>query len=176
MVFRPCRGRIFKTRLICNRGYATAGLESVVAFAQWKQIMTIEQKLIAEEIISQVNNYFVTDCRIKSRKLNIVKPRQYACKIIRELTGMVYQDIATFFGQKHENVMHAIKVVDNDLYVMPKYKEYYIELRSIVEGTEVYKNSSLAKKNVVSDVRRELYNIITSKSVDELKELLKLIK
>ena len=110
--------------------------------------MTKEQYEIAKETITQVNSYFETDCRIKSRKTNIVRPRMYACKIIRELTGMIYQDIADLFGQKHENVMHAIKVVNNDLEVMPKYKMYYLELRAIVETSDAYLNSGLAKKSI----------------------------
>jgi len=138
--------------------------------------MTREQENIAKEVISQVNKYFETDCRIKSRKTNIVRPRMYACKIIRELTGMIYQDIADLFGQKHDNVMHSIKVVDNDLEVMPKYKMYYLELRAIVESTDVYKDSSLAKKSIMSDIRQEVYNALMGKDMTELQQILKTIR
>ena len=137
--------------------------------------MTKEQEEIAKETITQVNKYFETDCRIKSRKTNIVRPRMYACKIIRELTNMTYQDIADLFGQKHENVMHAIKVVNNDLEVMPKYKIYYFELRAIVEASDSYQHSSLAKKNVISDIRREVYNALISKDLNHLNKILKII-
>ena len=137
--------------------------------------MTKEQYKISIEVINQVNKYFETDCRVKSRKANIVRPRMYACKIIRELTGMIYQDIADLFGQKHENVLHAIKVVDNDLDVMPKYKSYYFELRAIVEGTDVYQNSSIARKSVISDIRREVYNALIGKDIDHLNKILKII-
>ena len=138
--------------------------------------MTKEQYEIAKETITQVNKYFETDCRVKSRKTNIVRPRMYACKIIRELTGMTLQDIADLFGQKHDNVIHAIKVVDNDLEVMPKYKSYYVELRAIIEATDVYQYSSISKRNITSDIRREFYNVIMDKDIDELKQLLKIIK
>ena len=138
--------------------------------------MTKEQYEIAKEVISQVNKYFETDCTVKSRKTNIVRPRMYACKIIRELTGMTLQDIADLFGQKHDNVIHSIKVVDNDLEVMPKYKSYYIELRAIIEATDVYQYSSIAKRNITSDIRREFYNVIMNKDINELKQLLKIIK
>ena len=137
--------------------------------------MTKEQYEIAKEVISQVNKYFETDCRIKSRKTNIVRPRMYACKIIRELTGMIYQDIADLFGQKHENVLHAIKVVDNDLEVMPKYKMYYLELRAIIESTDAYQSSSIARKSVISDIRREVYNALIGKDINHLNKILKII-
>ncbi len=138
--------------------------------------MTKEQYEIAKETIEQVNKYFETDCRVKSRKTNIVRPRMYACKIIRELTGMTLQDIADLFGQKHDNVIHAIKVVDNDLEVMPKYKSYYTELRAIVEATDTYQNSRLAKKSVISDIRREVFNALMQKDLNHLNKILKIIR
>jgi len=100
----------------------------------------------------------------------------YACKIIRELTGMTLQDIADLFGQKHDNVIHSIKTVDNDLEVTPKYKMYYLELRAIVESSDVYKNSSIAKKSIISDIRQEVYNALMGKDVTELQQILKTIK
>ena len=137
--------------------------------------MTKEQYEISKEVISQVNKYFETDCRIKSRKTNIVRPRMYACKIIRELTGMIYQDIGDLFGQKHDNVIHSIKVVDNDIELTPRFKIYYLELRAIVEATDVYQNSSLARKSVISDIRREVYNALMGKDIDQLNKILKII-
>ena len=138
--------------------------------------MTKEQYEIAKETITQVNNYFETDCRVKSRKVNVVRPRMYACKIIRELTGMALQDIADLFGLNHASIIHAIKVVNNDLEVMPKYKMYYLELRAIVESTDVYKDSSLVKKSIISDIRQEVYNALMSKDMTELQQILKTIK
>ena len=138
--------------------------------------MTKEQYEIAKETITQVNKYFETDCTVKSRKTNIVRPRMYACKIIRELTSMTLQDIADLFGQKHDNVIHAIKVVDNDLEVMPKYKTYYTEIRAIVEATDTYQSSRLAKKSVISDIRREVFNVLMQKDLNHLNKILKIIR
>ena len=143
--------------------------------------MTREQYEISKEVITQVNKYFETDCRIKSRKTNIVRPRMYACKIIRELTGMIYQDIGDLFkecwkGEKtHDNVIHSIKVVDNDIELTPRFKIYYLELRAIVEATDVYQNSSLARKSVISDIRREVYNALMGKDINQLNKILKII-
>lgn len=138
--------------------------------------MTKEQYEIAKEVISQVNNYFETDCRIKSRKANIARPRMYACKIIRELTNMTLQDIGDLFGQKHDNVIHSIKTVNNDLEATSRYKMYYLELRAIVETSDVYINSGLAKKNIISDIRQEVYNALMGKDIQELQQILKTIK
>jgi len=138
--------------------------------------MTKEQEEIAKETITQVNKYFETDCRIKSRKTNIVRPRMYACKIIRELTGMSYQDIADLFGLNHASIIHAVNTVNNDLEVMPKYKSYYTELRAIVEATDVYQSSRLARKSVISDIRREVFNALMQKDLNHLNKILKIIR
>ena len=138
--------------------------------------MTKEQEQIAKEVISQVNEYFETDCRVKSKKTNTVRPRMYACKIIKELTRMKLQDIGDLFGQQHDNVIHSIKTVDSDLELTPRYKMYYLELRAIVETSDVYINSGLAKKNIISDIRQEVYNALTGKDIKELQQILKTIK
>jgi hypothetical protein len=99
----------------------------------------------------------------------------YACKIIRELTGVTLQDIADLFGQQHANVIHSLKTVDNDLEVTPKYKMYYLELRAIVEATDTYQNSSIARNSVISDIRREVYNALMGKDINHLNKILKII-
>ena len=134
-----------------------------------------EQSSIAKLVIKKVNKYFETDCRVKSRKINIVKPRMYACKIIKELTDMPYQDIGDLFGLRHDTIMHAVKTVDNDLDIMPKYKSYYVEIRAIIESTSTYKRSRIYKKNIVSDIRRDIYNALIDKSAKELQQILKTI-
>lgn len=144
--------------------------------------MTKEQEQIAKEVISQVNKYFETDCRVKSRKTNIVRPRMYACKIIKELTGMTLQDIGSLFSEcwkgkeTHDNVIHSVRTVDNDLEYNSKYKRYYLELRAIIESTDTYKYSRIAKNNVIRDIRIEVYNILMSKDLDHLNKILKIIK
>ena len=144
--------------------------------------MTKEQKKIAKEIINQTNKYFDTNCQVKSRRANTVKPRMYACKIIKELTDASLQDIGDLFtdcwkGKKtHSNVIHAIKEVDRDLELIPKRRVYYIELRAIVETSSVYVNSTISKKSVISDIRQEVYNALMGKDIKELQQILNTIR
>jgi len=88
---------------------------------------------------------------------------------------MTLQDIGDLFSQKHDNIIHALKVVDNDLEVMPKYKIYYLELRAIIESTDTYQNSSIARNSVISDIRREVYNALMGKDINHLNKILKII-
>jgi len=138
--------------------------------------MTKEQYEIAKEIITQVNKYFETDCRIKSRKINIVRPRMYACKIIRELTSMRLQDIADLFGQNYDTVIHSIKVVDSDLQLNSKYREYYLDIRSVMKSSDAYKNSELIKSSKRTELVQDINNILMGKSLTKLQQILKTIK
>ena len=138
--------------------------------------MTKEQYEIAKEIITQVNKYFETDCRIKSRKINIVRPRMYACKIIRELTSMRLQDIADLFGQNYDTVIHSIKVVDSDLQLNSKYREYYLDIRSVMKSSDAYKNSELIKSSKRTELVQDINNILMGKSLTKLQQILKTIR
>jgi hypothetical protein len=138
--------------------------------------MTKEQYEIAKETIIQVNKYFETDCRIKSRKINIVRPRMYACKIIRELTGMNIKDIANLFGQGYDNVHKSIRLVDSDLQSNPKYREYYLDIRSIMKSSDVYKDSELVKSSKRAELVQDINNILLGKSLRKLQQILKTIR
>ena len=59
---------------------------------------------------------------------------------------------------------------------MPKYKMYYLELRAIVETSDAYLNSGIAKKSVISDIRQEVYNALMGKDITELQQILNTIR
>lgn len=69
------------------------------------------QKFSIEEIQRVVADYFqikVADLRAKKRTLSIVKPRQIAMFLVRELTGYSLPEIGEYFGGKdHTTVLHA---------------------------------------------------------------------
>ena len=137
--------------------------------------MTKDQYKVALEVIEVVNTYFETDCRIKSRKMNVVRPRMYACKVIRELTGMIYQDIGDLFGLGHDNMIHYMKSVDRDLETDSRFKTYYVELMSQVETSKVFKGTRLGRGRIERDLRIEVFNALMSKDVKQLNKILKII-
>ncbi len=73
------------------------------------------QKISIEEIQKVVAEYFhiqVADLRSKTRTRSVVRPRQYAMFLIRELTGYSLPEIGDFFGGRdHTTVLHACKKV-----------------------------------------------------------------
>jgi hypothetical protein len=137
--------------------------------------MTKDQYKVALEAIEVVNTYFETDCRIKSRKMNVVRPRMYACKVIRELTGMIYQEIGDLFGLGHDNIIHYMKSVDRDLETDSRLKTYYVELMSQVETSKVFKGTRLGRSHIERDLRIEVFNALMSKDVKQLNKILKII-
>lgn len=69
------------------------------------------QKFSIEDIQKTVADYFnvkVSDLRAKKRTLSIVRPRQIAMFLVRELTGHSLPEIGEYFGGKdHTTVLHS---------------------------------------------------------------------
>ncbi|HQB94165.1 MAG TPA: chromosomal replication initiator protein DnaA [Candidatus Omnitrophota bacterium] len=88
------------------------------------------QKFSIEEIQKTVADYFqikVSDLRAKKRTLSVVRPRQIAMYLIRELTGHSLPEIGEFFGGKdHTTVLHACNKISRE-------KEKDIGLRGILD-------------------------------------------
>ena len=138
--------------------------------------MTEKQEKVVEEVVKQVNIYFQTDCRIKSRKINIVRPRMYAVKIIRELTRLGQVKLGAIFNVSHCSIVHYIKTVDHDLATRSKFRKYYMELMSAVKNSDAFKYSGLNQDTTIDRVRFDVYEALMSKDLDQLNKILKIIK
>ena len=83
------------------------------------------QKFTIEGIQKVVADYFnvkVSDLRAKKRTVSIVRPRQIAMYLVRELTTHSFPEIGEFFGGKdHTTVLHSCNKIarerDNDVSV-----------------------------------------------------------
>lgn len=88
------------------------------------------QKFSIEEIQKTVADYFqikVADLRAKKRTLSIVRPRQIAMFLVRELTGYSLPEIGEYFGGKdHTTVLHACNKVASE-------KEKDIGMRNLLD-------------------------------------------
>jgi hypothetical protein len=137
--------------------------------------MNTEQHNIALEVIKQVNLYFETNCTIQSKETDVVRPRMYAYKLIRDLTKMKLADIGLMFLRTHGAVIHGINNVEHDIENIRRYREYYVSLLGIIQSTDTYVNSSIGKKDSSNNLRVEIFNILAGKSDEELREMLKTI-
>jgi len=88
------------------------------------------QKFSIEEIQKVVADYFqikVADLRAKKRTLSIVKPRQIAMFLVRELTGYSLPEIGEYFGGKdHTTVLHACNKIGGE-------KEKDVGMRALLD-------------------------------------------
>jgi len=87
------------------------------SFKEEAQKFTIEgiQKVVAEYF-----NLKISDLRAKKRTVSIVRPRQIAMYLVRELTTHSFPEIGEFFGGKdHTTVLHSCNKIaaerDNDV-------------------------------------------------------------
>ena len=103
--------------------------------------MNTEQHSIALEVIKQVNLYFETNCTIQSKETDVVRPRMYAYKLIRDLTKMKLADIGLMFLRTHGAVVHGINNVNHDIENIRRYREYFVSLLGIIQSTDVERTS-----------------------------------
>lgn len=79
-----------------------------------------------EKVVDEVSRTYgisSEDIFSKKRSKNIAYARQVCMYITREVTGLVYEDIAEKFNRDHTTVMHNINVVNEEMEKNPKEKE-----------------------------------------------------
>lgn len=88
------------------------------------------RKFNIESIQKTVADYFnikISDLRAKKRTLSVVKPRQIAMYLVRELTGHSLPEIGGYFGGKdHTTVLHSCNKIGLEM-------EKNVNLRGVVE-------------------------------------------
>ena len=85
-----------------------------------KNIVTSNQPIpqITEKIILEVSrnyNVSVDDLYSKKRNNHISNPRQIAMYIMREVTGMTFQEVGDKFGRDYSTVIHSINNVEEKI-------------------------------------------------------------
>lgn len=95
------------------------------------------QKFSIEEVQKVVAEYFhihVADLRSKTRTRSVVKPRQYAMFLIRDLTKYSLPEIGDFFGGRdHTTVLHACKTVTNERLKDPEIAKMLETLKNMLK-------------------------------------------
>ncbi|PIE46300.1 MAG: chromosomal replication initiator protein DnaA [Gammaproteobacteria bacterium] len=84
------------------------------------------RQISVENIQKTVANYYrikTTDLKVKSRKAGLVRARQVAMAITKQLTNLSLPDIGEAFERDHTTVMHAIKKVDELKQADPRVRE-----------------------------------------------------
>ena len=77
-----------------------------------------ERQVKATDIIQAVADFYrltLKDLRSKRRDRSIVRPRQLAMYLTKQLTPMALPDIANFFERDHTTVIHAVKTIEEYL-------------------------------------------------------------
>ena len=77
-----------------------------------------ERQIKAPEIIQAVADFYrltLKDLRSTRRDRAIVRPRQLAMYLTKQLTPMALPDIAKFYERDHTTVMHAVKTIEEYL-------------------------------------------------------------
>jgi chromosomal replication initiator protein len=100
-----------------------------------KNSITQKRNLSTKEVIQSIAEYFsITEDMMykKSRRKEVVYPRQVAMYVLREVYDISYPSIGEKFGGRdHTTVMHSVEKIKKDLLIDKKVQDDITELRII---------------------------------------------
>lgn len=94
-----------------------------------------------KEVIKEVSKYYglwEEQIKAKTRKREIVKPRQIAMYLIHKFSTYPLQQIGSIFNLNHATVIHAIKSVRNDIQTDKDFKKEVDDLIAILQQNHPY--------------------------------------
>jgi chromosomal replication initiator protein len=89
---------------------------SYVGMMNSKYIEPRDSNLFCRHVFDIVAKFYgltYDDITKRSRKGPLVKCRHIATKIIRDKTGLCYQDIGDLLGKDHTTIIHSIRTIEN---------------------------------------------------------------
>ncbi len=106
-----------------------------LAKATLRNIVVNDEKEInidtVQELVADFYNTTIADMKSKSRKREIVYPRQVAMYLAKELTELSLKSIGYHFGGRdHSTVIHAIQLINDLLKENPETKEQVAKLKA----------------------------------------------
>lgn len=81
---------------------------------------------------------------VESRKREYMIPKQMAIVLIRELTPYSYDKIGEYFRRGHATMIHAEKVMKNEIEMVAKRRVEYWELKNKLKKGKSYYDSNIA--------------------------------
>lgn len=105
--------------------------------------MIYKKRLTLDDVYHLVYEYFGVDPKILTRKREIVRARQMAMYLMRELDYQpTYRDISGFFGKHdHSFSKHAIEAAE--ILIDLEYKQAYKDLKDNILSLEILINSGV---------------------------------
>ena len=121
------------------------------------------------KLVKDVNGLLDCDITIRSRKREIVEPRQIVQGFLYNKTLLTGEYIGKYFGMKHAAVIHSANLLsDLDSYFLDKYPELFEYLKHV----ELKYSSVFVKRNYyISRINKTL----DQKSIKSLKQINKIL-
>ena len=127
------KGPIFAHMILADEiNRAPAKVQSALLEVMQERQVTIQniQKMVAEYYKMRVS-----DLHSRQRTRRVVRPRQIAMALAKELTSMSLPEIGDAFGGRdHTTVMHAQRKVEELVRNDSKTKEDYLNLQRLLGG------------------------------------------
>lgn len=133
---RELEGMLNNIAWHCEQAGTALTLDMAEAIMR-SHVRDVERKLGIEEIQKKVAEYFkirLADMRSPRRSLNVVRPRQVAMYLSKQLTTRSLPEIGRMFGRDHTTVMYAVRRVEMLTSTDPVLRGDVDLLRRVLEG------------------------------------------
>jgi len=126
-------------RIVASAGFTGRPIDLVLVREALRDLLVFQERQVTVQNIQKtVAEYFkirVSDLHSRQRTRRIVRPRQIAMSLTKELTSMSLPEIGDAFGGRdHTTVLHAQRKVEGLVGTDSKTKEDYLNLQRLLGG------------------------------------------
>ena len=126
-------------RIVASSGFTGRPIDLELTREAVRDLLVFQERQVTVQNIQKtVAEYFkirVSDLHSRQRTRRIVRPRQIAMSLTKELTSMSLPEIGDAFGGRdHTTVLHAQRKVEGLVGTDSKTKEDYLNLQRLLGG------------------------------------------
>ena len=126
-------------RIVASAGFTGRSIDLVLAREALRDLLVFQERQVTVQNIQKtVAEYFkirVSDLHSRQRTRRVVRPRQIAMSLAKELTSMSLPEIGDAFGGRdHTTVLHAQRKIGELVGSDSKTKEDYLNLQRLLGG------------------------------------------
>ena len=127
------------TELVASAGFTGRPIDLALTREALRDLLVFQERQVTiQNIQKMVAEYYkmrVSDLHSRQRTRRVVRPRQIAMALAKELTSMSLPEIGDAFGGRdHTTVLHAQRKVEELVRNDSKTKEDYLNLQRLLGG------------------------------------------
>ena len=126
-------------RIVASAGFTGRDIDLALAREALRDLLVFQERQVTiqniQKIVAEYYKMRVSDLHSRQRTRRVVRPRQIAMSLAKELTSMSLPEIGDAFGGRdHTTVLHAQRKIEELVRNDSKTKEDYVNLQRLLGG------------------------------------------